>query len=169
MMRELEARVGAITDRVNALPWTLVDRVVGAGMGIPATTVLLIGAWLTPSADGVGTHRQLGMGGCTMLTLTGWPCPMCGMTTSFTLLSHFRPLDALVNQPFAVVLYGLTLAAAAIGLADLVAARGLWRRALAFVQRREDLYAMILLVGMISGWLYKCVRMHPELVASIWS
>ena len=32
------------------------------------------------------THTQLGMPPCNFVTLTGKPCPSCGMTTSFALL-----------------------------------------------------------------------------------
>ena len=32
------------------------------------------------------THTQLGMPACNFVTLTGKPCPSCGMTTSFALL-----------------------------------------------------------------------------------
>lgn len=167
MIQELEARVTAVGERINALPSWLLDRAVGAVIGLPSLGVLLIGAWLTPSPQGYGTHTQLGMGGCTMLTLSGWPCPMCGMTTTFSHMSHLHLLDAAINQPFGVVLWSLTLATAAIGLSDLVAARGLWRKALAVVQRREDTYAMFLLVGLLGGWLYKCVRLHPELLGGL--
>ncbi len=41
-------------------------------------------------ADGtprtMATHTQLGMPPCNFVTLTGKPCPSCGMTTSFALL-----------------------------------------------------------------------------------
>lgn len=161
----MEARLNAWLDRVGALPG--IDRLVGAAMGIPATTVILIAAWLTPSPNGYGTHIQLGLGNCTMMVLTEWPCPMCGMTTTFTLLSHFRPLDALLNQPFGVALYAITLAAAAIGLADLATGRGIWRRALALVQRHENAWAWFLLGGMTLGWIYKSVLVHPEVLAWI--
>lgn len=35
-----------------------------------------------------GTHRQLGLPPCSLVVLTGLPCPSCGMTTSFALLMH---------------------------------------------------------------------------------
>ncbi|MFM7290157.1 MAG: DUF2752 domain-containing protein [Planctomycetia bacterium] len=35
-----------------------------------------------------GTHRQLGLPPCAMQTLTGFPCPSCGMTTSVSLVMH---------------------------------------------------------------------------------
>jgi hypothetical protein len=34
----------------------------------------------------MSTHTQLGMPPCNFVTLTGKPCPSCGMTTSFALL-----------------------------------------------------------------------------------
>ncbi len=56
-------------------------------------TVFGIAAWLHPyNADGspmtMATHTQLGLPPCSMVKLTGRPCPACGMTTSFALLVH---------------------------------------------------------------------------------
>lgn len=165
MIHKIEAQVDSLVARVAAIPQ--LDRLVGAAIGLPSLAVILIGAWLEPSPAGYGTHVQLGLGGCTMMILTGWPCPMCGMTTTFSLMSHFRVLDALVNQPFGVVLYSITVAMAVIGLVDLVAGRGLWRRAVAAVGRMETIWAFGLLIGMGLGWVYKAVRVHPEVLAWI--
>jgi hypothetical protein len=88
---------------------------------------------------------------------------MCGMTTTFALLADGRVTEAFVNQPFGPVLFGLTAVAASGGLLDMVTGRGILhgmtRRALAI----EGRVALMLLAGMIGGWMYKCVRMHPEI------
>ena len=159
------AQVNVVVDRVNALPQAGLNRFIGAAVGIPTSVVLGIAAWLTPSPAGHGTHTQLGLGTCTLLTITGWPCPMCGMTTTFSLLAHGRLVDAFFNQPFGLVLFSITVLGASIGLSDLLTGRGLWRVALRKIQRHEQIFAIVLLVGMIVGWLYKCVIMHPEVIS----
>ncbi len=160
-------RLTAFFDGLSAwaarLPPRGTNRGVGLMLALPSTVVLGIAAWLTPSPHGYGTHTQLGLGSCLMLTLTGWPCPMCGMTTTFSLLAHLRFLDALKNQPFGIVLFSLTVLAAGIGWVDLLTGHGLFRRALKAVARREQVLALGLLAGMILGWLYKGVVLHPAL------
>src|SRR5262249_50885393 len=56
--------------------------------------IFSIAIWLKPY-DASGnplrqeTHRQMGLPPCTFYVLTnGYPCPSCGMTTSFSLLMH---------------------------------------------------------------------------------
>ena len=59
-----------------SLPADLQDRLVGVVLAAPSSVVLGLSAWLEPAAGGVGTHKQLGLNGCAVLTATGWPCPM---------------------------------------------------------------------------------------------
>lgn len=162
-MTEIAERITTVVDRVQALPASLIDRFVGISLALPSWTVLAIAAWLTPSPNGYGTHTQLGLGSCTMLTLTGWPCPMCGMTTTFTLMAHGRVVDAFLNQPFGVVLFCLTLITALVGTVEGVGAPGLGRRVMAVVERREQLFALLLLIGLLGGWIYKSLLLHPAL------
>lgn len=51
-------------------------------------------ARLTPHAIGYGTHTDLGLPACFFRTLTGVPCPSCGLTTSFVYLLHREWLAA---------------------------------------------------------------------------
>lgn len=136
------------------------DRLVGLALAAPAGVVLGIARSLTPDPMGHSTHRQLGLGGCTILTAFGVPCPMCGMTTTFTHLAHFQPLQGTWNQPFGLVLFGMTVTAFGLGIAELVAPRGRWRKALAWIDRREAKIAIGLLVGMIGGWGWKWAMME---------
>jgi len=152
----------SLADRVHQR-WTglssgLQDRLVATALLGMSGPVLGIAAWLEPDPAGVGTHKQLGLGGCTVLTLTGWPCPMCGMTTCFTHMAHFEPLSAAVVQPFGVVLFTVTALVFLVGAASLVNGTA-WRRSLALLLRYEVPIAAGTLIGMTAGWLYKCVAM----------
>ena len=62
-------------------------------LAVGFAAVIAVAAFLRPySEDGVAntmaTHTQLGLEPCSMVVLTGKPCPACGMTTSFSLLVH---------------------------------------------------------------------------------
>lgn len=77
-----------------------VDRWILAGLSLGIFVVFLIAFWLRPyQEDGqpltVETHRQLGLPPCNFYALTGYPCPACGMTTSFSLLIHGDPINSL--------------------------------------------------------------------------
>ena len=149
--------------RIAAIPRAVSARVVGATLLVPTSTVLGFAAWLTPDPRGFGTHTQLGLGQCTFLHLTGYPCPMCGMTTTFALMAHAHPVEAALNQPFGVVLFSLTVASSLVGGLDVATGSGFTARAWAGIQRREQRLAIALLAGMMLGWVYKILLMHPEL------
>lgn len=61
--------------------------------------------FLTPSAEGHGTHRQLGLPPCSSVLLFGRPCPGCGLTTSFTSTVQMNWDKALGAHPFGPWLY----------------------------------------------------------------
>jgi hypothetical protein len=165
-MDAIVARLTSFFDRLNAwsnqFPAAASNRFVGAAIALPSTTVLGIATWLTPSEKGFGTHTQLGLGDCIMMQLTEWPCPMCGMTTTFTLMAHLRPVDAFFTQPFGVVLFSATVIAAVAGVFDLVTGKSAIGRLLGWIGTREQLLAVGLLTGMFGGWLYKAAALHPH-------
>jgi Protein of unknown function (DUF2752) len=75
---------------------------------LAACAVLAVASGLTPEAAGLGTHRQFGLPACGILGRTGWPCPSCGLTTSFALAARGRLADAALVQPFGLLLFTLT-------------------------------------------------------------
>jgi hypothetical protein len=71
---------------------------IGIALGLVA--IFVIAAWLDPydengNARRMGTHLQTGLPPCTFQTITGLPCPSCGMTTSFALLVRGDVMNSL--------------------------------------------------------------------------
>lgn len=155
MSQALERVIGAPIRAFDALSTSIQDRLVGAVLALPTGTVLGLAVSLTPDPSGMGTHRQLGLGGCSMLVSTGVPCPMCGMTTTFAHLAHLHLLDGLLTQPFGVVLFTLTTLTFLVGVSDLALPARRWRRTLAWIEPREGWIAGGLMAGLVLGWAYK--------------
>jgi hypothetical protein len=102
-----------------------VGREARAGLVLAAiglTVVLGVARWLKPDPRGYGTHVQLGLLPCAFATLTGRPCPSCGMTTAFAWMVRGRfyhawranPAGSLL-VPTCVLLIPWLLISAAIG------------------------------------------------------
>ena len=79
-------------------------RVVAGLIASVLLAVLAIARWLPPDRRGFGTHEGLGLPPCGLIMTSGLPCPSCGMTTSFSLMMHGRPVDAIVAQPAGALL-----------------------------------------------------------------
>ncbi len=139
------------------------DRGVGLALLLPSSVVIGLARWLEPSSTGVGTHLQLGLAECFVLETLGLPCPMCGMTTTFSLMAHLDVVTALLNQPFGVVLFLMTLGAGVVGFLDLVKPAQRWRRVARWAVARDWALAAVLLGTMIGGWVYKIALMKKIL------
>ena len=72
--------------------------------------MLGLALWMQPSAEGVGTHRQLGLPRCGWIVAADMPCPTCGMTTAWSHAVRGDLPAAFMAQPF-----GLLTALGAIG------------------------------------------------------
>jgi hypothetical protein len=91
-------------------PYSAPERVGLSGLAMTAA------AFAYPTVSG---HTGLALP-CPLRTLTGVPCPMCGMTTAATRLAAGQLSAALAANPFVLLLAGLTAATTV-----LVATRGL--------------------------------------------
>ena len=111
-------------------------------LGLAFLAPALVARGLTSDARGYGTHCQLWLPPCTLKTLTGIPCPFCGMTTSFAFIAHGRIREGAATQPVGALLFATTIL---VGLALL----GIAFRTI-FVGRFEKLAV----VGyVLMGWL----------------
>ena len=138
-------------------------RFIGFVILAPSATVLGIAGWLSPDPSGVGTHQQLGLSSCLVLDQLGTPCPMCGMTTTYSLMAHFHPIQAFLNQPFGVVLFLLTVVAAVLGLLEMLRPHHFLKQLVRWAIQRDRALAGLLLGSLTAGWLYKVALMRQML------
>lgn len=131
---------------MNRLPYLMI----AAG----GTTVLAIARLLEPSKTGIGTHEQLGLPACVFHRLTGCACPSCGLTTSFAYAARFEFWQALLAQPFGLLLFMLTVAVIPVSVIFAYRAvpvdrwmHGRWTNTV--------LVVMLVLYGV--GWVFKLV------------
>ena len=73
-------------------------------------TVLGVSIYLKPDIRLYGTHEQLGLPACPSRVLFGVPCPSCGMTTCFALMSRGDILQSFKANYFGPVIYVLMMA-----------------------------------------------------------
>jgi hypothetical protein len=83
------------------------------------------------SARLMGTHTEMGLPPCTFYHLTGYPCPSCGMTTSFSLLVRGDVVNSLRANAVGTLLAVVCLALIPWGLASA------WRGRLVYVRSVE--------------------------------
>jgi hypothetical protein len=142
---------------------TLADRIANVAWGTVGALPLLTAALLlTPSPKGMGTHQQLGLPPCTFLYLTGFPCPFCGMTTSWTHAAHGQVFESIRAQPmgFAFFAVDFFLVAWILGLALLGRAQFRPERFLTSIPRPVwwsglslTAVAWMYKIAIVRGWL----------------
>jgi len=121
-----------------------------------AAALLLIARLLRPSADGVGTHRQLGLPPCAFLHFTGIPCPSCGLTTSVAHAARFHFYQSLTTQPFGLVVFISAVLSIPLSI-YFIRRRVPWSK---FNRLRGgNLVIQLTIVLFILSWLYKIAVM----------
>lgn len=114
--------------------------------------VLVTAALLTPSSAGHGTHTQLGLPPCGFLVYTGFPCPGCGLTTSFAHMIRLEVIGAFHANPFGILLFLCTAAIVPISLLGII-------RRLPVIDTLDRLHAEKIAIGLsilsIVVWVVK--------------
>lgn len=92
-------------------------------LAVCAALVLIVARLLVPDPHGLGTHTQLGLPRCGFLALFGWPCPACGLTTSFAYMARAQLTAALEAHALGALLFVFLLGS--VPLSVWASARGL--------------------------------------------
>ncbi len=128
------------------------DRFLAAVGALACLALLGLAAGLAPSADGHGTHTQLGMPRCSWVVTFDKPCPTCGMTTAFAHAAGGDLLSSARVQPAG--------AALAVGAA---AAFWVFLHTAVFGSRSSRLFRPLWTprwitagaAGLVAAWVYK--------------
>jgi len=70
----------------------------------------------------MGPHKLEGT--CAMITITGLPCPNCGMTRSWISAARFHPIAAIQYNPAGFLLFVLFTSTGIVGLVRLLTRSG---------------------------------------------
>ena len=132
------------------------ERVAQVAAVVVCWAVLIVAAWgLEPSAEGLGTHEQLGLQPCGFYRMTGRPCPGCGLTTAFALMAHGQVVKGVIVQPFGAALFVLVAAVAVAVPVTVILGRS-WNLILLRINAPVWLYALVFLA--LAAWIYKIIH-----------
>lgn len=119
--------------------------------------LLITAVRLNPDPNGFGTHQQLGIHACGFYERTGWPCPTCGMTTSFSYLVKGHMVMAFYVQPAGAILAILTFLVS-LFFFDAAISGASWHEKMATF----PFGSFIVWVGLVLmiGWLWRCAIIY---------
>src|SRR5262245_51411668 len=120
------------------------------GVGLGLVLVFAVAWWLNPYEDGqplrMATHQQLGLPPCTFKYMTGYPCPSCGLTTSFALLMKGDVANSLRANAVGTLLALFWLALIPWCLASSFCGRPLWLVSIEKAVLRALIFFLVLLL-----------------------
>jgi hypothetical protein len=116
--------------------------------------LLAMALLLKPDPSGVGTHTRMGWPPCTMLTITGYPCPTCGMTTAFAYAVRGQWLAAFHAQPAGFLLAMGTMIVAVFSFGAVISGRA-WAINWYRISPGRTVVAVVAVV--LLSWAYKIV------------
>lgn len=135
-------------------PRAIGPRALGGIVAVVAFAPLLVGAILTPSPEGHGTHTKLGMPSCGWVMAFDKPCPTCGMTTAVTHAAHGDLFGSFLVQPAGMVFAVVAAMTFWCGLHGLVAGAETVRLSSKIFKGR-----LLWAIGgiLLAAWAYKMV------------
>jgi len=92
---------------------------------------------------------------CTFLSLTGYPCPFCGLTRSFWAIAHGNWAFAVYHAPLACLIYVATALLFAWHLTALMT--GLRVRSSLFRLLKSPPVVLLMAATVIANWAYRLV------------
>ncbi len=134
---------------------SLAEKAVQAAAALFCMVVMGVAVYLEPDPRGYGTHEQLGFPPCSLAEFFHFPCPTCGLTTSFVHMGHLEPVQGLLTQPLGFLGF---LFAVAVVLGALVSVP-LGISWLPFLRRVNWRVAAWSALGVgIGSWVFEMVR-----------
>ena len=115
-------------------------------------TVLWLAGSVEPYLAGLGTHEQYGLPPCSLVVLTGYPCPTCGMTTAFAYTVRGELWAAFQAHPGGLAFALATILAFSVSLSVLITGK-VWRVNWYRVSPARVTLTIVLI--WLGGWAYK--------------
>ncbi|MBU0719563.1 MAG: DUF2752 domain-containing protein [Planctomycetes bacterium] len=137
-----------------ASPRSRLARLKAAAVLAGSLAVLALSAYLQPDARGLGTHEQLHLAPCTLVMLTGYPCPTCGMTTAFAHTVRGQLVAAFWANPAGLIFAIGTIAAGAVSLSVVFTGK-VW--AVNWYRISPSKLAIVAILIVVGGWMFKLI------------
>lgn len=141
-------------ERTQPLRASLTQRITAAFLATACLAVLSMSAWLNPSAQGHGTHTQLGLRPCMWAATLDKPCMTCGMTTSFAHAGEGHWSTAFLTQPMGSLLVLLTTV---VFWGSLVQAASGARIGILIEPMLKPRMFVLLGLMLLGAWVYKII------------
>ena len=130
----------------------LTTRLTAAMLLIGCAALLWLAGRVEPHPAGLGTHEQYGLPPCSLVVLTGYPCPTCGMTTAFAHTVRGELWAAFNAHPGGFAFGLATIIALSVSLSVLITGK-VWRVNWYRVSPARVTLAIALI--WLGGWGYK--------------
>jgi hypothetical protein len=138
----------------EARPTAPGGRIAAGVLALGCFSLLAVAAYLSPSAEGHGTHEQLGLAPCSFLDSTGFPCATCGMTTAFAYAAEGDYLTSFHTQPMGMTLALLASTVFWLSLHSALTGSRIGHAASTMMSNRIAWYAI---GALVLAWVYKIV------------